>query len=187
MTVRVYRRVSTNLQDLESQNHGIEGYLKNNGITSYVNYEEPGITGTIAERPVYQKLLSEVGSGDIVLVYEYSRMWRDLEEQAKITKKFMTLGVTLISTKEGAVVTIDDVLKLNILGSVNQHEAERFRRRSKEGIRALQEKVANGEAVWNGRGQDKTKRKTDGYFKRWANHRNGLTQNVVHDNISQGD
>lgn len=169
MTVRVYRRVSTNLQDFEEQNRGLERYLQGNGIEHYVNYEELGITGTIAERPVYQKLLSEIESGDIVLVYEFSRMWRDLEEQAKITKKFRSSGVILVSVTEGAVRTIDDVLKLNILGSVNQHEAERFRRRSKEGIQALQEKVAKGEAVWNGRGKDKKKRKTDGYFRRWAN------------------
>jgi len=174
MTVRVYRRVSTNLQDFEEQNRGIERYLQNNGISSYVNYEEPGITGTIAERPVYQKLLSEVVSGDIVLVYEYSRMWRDLEEQAKIIKRFMSIGVILISAVEGPVKTIDDVLKLNILGSVNQHEAERFRRRSMEGIKALQEKVSKGEAIWNGRGKDKTPRKTDGYFRRWANNRIGV-------------
>ena len=163
MTVRVYRRVSTNLQDFEEQNRGIERYLQNNGISSYVNYEEPGITGTIAERPVYQKLL-----------YEYSRMWRDLEEQAKIIKRFMSIGVILISAVEGPVKTIDDVLKLNILGSVNQHEAERFRRRSMEGIKALQEKVSKGEAIWNGRGKDKTPRKTDGYFRRWANNRIGV-------------
>jgi Zn ribbon nucleic-acid-binding protein len=31
------------------------------------------------------------------------------------------------------------------------------------------EKVAKGEAVWNGRGKDKKKRKTEGYLKRWAN------------------
>jgi len=171
VTVRVYRRVSTNLQDFEEQNRGIERYLQNNGIESFVNYEEPGITGTIAERPVYQKLLSEIEQGDIVLVYEYSRMWRDLEEQAKITKRFMSSGVVLISAVEGPVRTIDDVLKLNILGSVDRHESERFRRRSKEGIQALQEKVAKGEAVWNGRGKDKKTRKTEGYLKRWANRR----------------
>ena len=177
MTVRVYRRVSTNLQDFEEQNRGIENYLNSKKIDSYVNYEEPGITGTISERPVYQKLLSEVENGDIVLVYEYSRMWRDLEEQAKITKKFMSKGVILVSVTEGSVQTIDDVLKLNILGSVNQHEAERFRRRSKEGILALQEKVARGEAVWNGRGPDKKKRNNNGYLERWQKYRQ--TQEVI--------
>jgi Zn ribbon nucleic-acid-binding protein len=40
-----------------------------------------------------------------------------------------------------------------------------------DGIKALQEKVATGEAVWNGRGKDKTKRNNSGYLNRWARYR----------------
>ncbi len=32
MTIRIYRRVSTDRQDLDAQDHGIEGYLKENHI-----------------------------------------------------------------------------------------------------------------------------------------------------------
>jgi DNA invertase Pin-like site-specific DNA recombinase len=68
---------------------------------------------------------------------------------------------------EGNVKTEDDALTSDIKGVINQHEARRIKRRSREGIQALQERVAKGEAVWNGRGKDKKKRNTAGYLRRW--------------------
>ena len=92
--IRIYRRVSTDKQDLEAQDHGIYNYLTAYNITPemYTNYEELGISGTKADRPVYQKLLTEVREGDTVLVYEFSRLWRDMEEQSRATKIFLALG-----------------------------------------------------------------------------------------------
>lgn len=173
MTIRIYRRVSTTQQDLDAQDHGIAGYLELNHIPidSCVIYEEAKITGTIAERPVYQKLLTEVQEGDTVLAYEFSRLWRDMEEQSRATKIFLALGVTMASVTEGSVVTEEDTLRSDMVGVMNQYEARRTRKRSREGIRALQEKVAKGEAVWNGRGPDQKKRSNVGYLKRWAKAR----------------
>lgn len=165
MTIRIYRRVSTDRQDLDAQDHGIEGYLKENHITPdlCVIYEELGISGTIAQRPVYQRLLSEVREGDTVLAYEFSRLWRDMEEQSRATKIFLALGVTMTSVTEGSVKTMEDTLRSDIAGVINQYEARRIKKRSLEGIKALQEKVAKGEAVWKGRGKDTKKRNTSGY------------------------
>lgn len=173
MTIRIYRRVSTNQQDLDAQDHGIERYLQINKIPpeSCTMYEELGISGTIASRPVYQKLLAEVTEGDTVLAYEFSRLWRDMEEQSRATKMFLALGVTIVSVTEGIVKTEEDALRSDIAGVINQHEARRIRRRSREGIKALQEKVARGEARWKGRGPDKKKRNTDGYVKEQARRR----------------
>jgi DNA invertase Pin-like site-specific DNA recombinase len=171
MTIRIYQRVSTSMQDPEAQDHGIQGYLQANRLTPDMCevYEELGISGTISNRPVYQKLLSEVREGDTVLVYEFSRLWRDMEEQSRATKMFLALGISITSVTEGSVRTEEDSIRSDIAGVINQHEARRIKRRSKEGIKALQEKVARGEAVWNGRGPDKKPRKAEGYKKRFAN------------------
>jgi DNA invertase Pin-like site-specific DNA recombinase len=168
--IRIYRRVSTTMQDLEAQDHGIKVYLQSHNIPleSCKEYEEFGVSGTITARPVYQKLLAELQEGDTVLVYEFSRLWREMEEQSRATKMFLALGVTIISVTEGSVRTEEDTLNSDIKGVINQHEARRVKRRSMEGIRALQDKCAKGEVVWNGRGPDKKPRKVDGYKSRYA-------------------
>lgn len=173
MTIRIYRRVSTNQQDLDAQDHGISHYLQVSKINPElcVIYEESSISGTIALRPVYQRLLAEVQEGDTVLAYEFSRLWRDMEEQSRATKIFLALGITLISVTEGVVKTEEDALRSDIAGVINQHEARRIKRRSREGIKALQEKVARGEAIWKGRGKDKQKRSSEGYVKEQARRR----------------
>jgi DNA invertase Pin-like site-specific DNA recombinase len=134
-------------------------------------YEDMGISGTTTQRPGYQRLLAEVLKGDTVLVYEFSRLWRDMEEQSRATKIFLALNVTISSVTEGSVKTSDDALTSDIKGVINQHEARRTKRRSGEGIRALQDKVAKGEACWNGRGMDKKKRDNSGYLRRWSKAR----------------
>jgi DNA invertase Pin-like site-specific DNA recombinase len=101
------------------------------------------------------------------LVYEFSRLWRDKEEQSRATKMFIALNVTISSVTEGNVKTEDDALTSDIKGVINQHEARRIKRRSREGIKALQARIAKGEVAWNGRGKDKQKRSNTGYLKRW--------------------
>ena len=116
-------------------------------------------------------MLKEVKEGDTVLAYEFSRLWRDTEEQSRVTKLFLALGVTMLSVTEGSVSTFEEALKSDIVGVMNHYEARRIKKRSIEGIRALQEKVAKGESIWKGRGIDKQKRKTDGYIKKQARRR----------------
>lgn len=81
-----------------------------------------------------------------------------MEEQSRATKIFLALGVTMTSVTEGSVATEDDVIRSDIMGVINQHEARRVKRRSKEDIKAKQEKVAQGLDVWKPRGPDKQKR-----------------------------
>jgi DNA invertase Pin-like site-specific DNA recombinase len=171
--IRIYRRVSTDRQGFDAQNHGLDSYLQTHNITSdmYTSYEELGLSGTRADRPEYQRLLGEVREGDTILVYEFSRLWRDMEEQSRVTKIFLALSVTVTSVTEGSVVTEEDVLRSDIMGVINQHEARRVKRRSREGIKAKQERIAKGLDVWNPRGPDKKKRSTEGYQREQARRR----------------
>ena len=165
--LRIYYRVSTDKQDFDMQKNAIENYLKIHGITTYEIYEDLGISGLTAERSEYQRLLADIREGDTLLVYEFSRLWRDMEEQSRVTKIILALGLTLISVTEGTVKNEEDALISDVKGVINQHEARRFKRRSKDGIKALQDKCATGEKVWNGRGPDKVKRSNEGYLKMW--------------------
>jgi Zn ribbon nucleic-acid-binding protein len=56
--------------------------------------------------------------------------------------------------------------KLNDIGIESDIQYDR-----NSGIKRLQSAIATGEAVWNGRGKDKQKRKADGYKLRWEKYR----------------
>jgi len=169
--LRIYYRVSTDKQDFDMQKHAIENYIKLHEITTYEIYDDFGISGTTTQRPGYQRLLADIREGDSILVYEFSRLWRDMEEQSRATKIFLVLGVTLLSVTEGSVKNEEDALISDVRGVINQHESRRVKRRSKEGIKTLQDKCATGEKVWNGRGPDKVKRSSEGYLKMWETRR----------------
>jgi len=169
--LRIYYRVSTDKQDFDMQKHAIENYLKLHEITKYEIYEDFGISGTTTKRPGYQRLLAEIREEDSILVYEFSRLWRDMEEQSRATKVFLALRVALLSVSEGAVKTEDDALLSDIRGVINQNESRRVKRRSGEGIKTLQDKCAKGDEVWNSRGPDKKKRSNEWYLRMWENRR----------------
>ena len=168
--IRIYYRVSTDKQDYEAQNNGIQGLLNRMCIdfNLCMIYKDFALSGTKADnRAEYQRLLNDVRSEDTIIVYEFSRLWRDMEEQSKITNKFLRERIQVLSVADGDLRDAKDRLTVGIKGVINEYEAARIKERSMYGIRALQEKCANGDAIWNGRGRDKQKRRTDGYKKRW--------------------
>jgi DNA invertase Pin-like site-specific DNA recombinase len=173
--IRIYYRVSTEKQDFNMQDKAIRDLLtaKNISYDECEVYEDLGISGTIAQRQEYQRLLSEVLEGDTIVSYEFSRLWRDMEEQSRATKMLLALGVSVLSVNDGELNKSTKLLA-NIRGSINEYEAERTRERINAGIKAKNERVALGLDTWNQRGKDKKPRKTDGYFKRWQNYRDGV-------------
>ena len=167
MTLRIYYRVSTDKQDFDMQYKAIKDLCLSKNI-EYSNckvYQDFGISGTTAARPDYQKLLSDIQAFDTIIVYEVSRLWRDLEEQSRATKELISKNVNIISVADGEIKTLTDTLFADIKGSVNQFEARRLKERINAGIAAKKAKVAQGLDTWNYRGPDKKKRKTDGYKK----------------------
>lgn len=129
-------RVSTEKQDFEMQQEALIKLCKTQGIT-YTDckiYEDFGMSGTTANRPAYQKLLSEVEENDTILVYEFSRLWRDIGEQARATKMLKALNVTVLSYNDGKLDNTSEMLIVNIKGCINEFEADRLRKRTRDGI-----------------------------------------------------
>lgn len=159
--IGIYLRVSTEKQDEGMQINAIKRYIGGDEYKNAKVYKDFGITGTTTERPDYQKLLIDINSGLLhrIVTYEYSRLWRDLEEQSRMIKVLMALNIKLESATEGILETIDDKLKANIMGSINVYEVERLTRRINEGIARKKKDVEMGLDKWNGRGVDKKMRK----------------------------
>lgn len=156
--IGVYLRVSTDKQDEAMQWTAIQRLI---GIVEHKKYVDFGLSGTTTERPGYQQLLADITAGQIetIYVYEYSRLWRDLQEQSRVLKMFSSLGIKLISVREGEIASIEDEFKANILGSANVFEAKRTKQRIMDGIARKKKDIAEGKDVWNGRGKDKKARK----------------------------
>jgi DNA invertase Pin-like site-specific DNA recombinase len=176
----IYVRVSTEQQDEGMQRHSIKEFLKGMEIDydECIEYVDHAISGTKRDRPDYQRLLSDVKNGmvNIIFCYEWSRLWRDMEEQSRALKFFKELNVKLISITEGEIKTIDDELKADLIGVLNQHERKRLLKRSADGMkskarkcaeimhRAIQEgwtleQLEEHPDFWDGRKQDKKPRK----------------------------
>ena len=159
--IGIYLRVSTEKQDEGMQINAIKRCIGEDSYKKASVYTDIGITGTTTDRPDYKRLLNDITEGKIhqIVTYEYSRLWRDLEEQSRMIKVLNVLDEKLISATEGALETIDDKLKANIMGSINVYEVERLTRRIREGIAKKKKDIEDGNDTWNGRGQDKKMRK----------------------------
>jgi DNA invertase Pin-like site-specific DNA recombinase len=141
--IRIYYRVSTDKQDFAMQDHAIRGLLKTKEIDfdSCITYQDFALSGTTAQRSEYQRLLAEVLEGDIIFVYEFSRLWRDMQEQSRVIKVFLAMGVQVSSVVDGDLKTMNDTLSVDIRGVINQYEARRLKQRSLAGINSLQARI----------------------------------------------
>lgn len=104
-----YRRVSTDEQvdgaSLENQKRAITRYAKDNDIEVVGWYEDEGISAKTAHRPNLQRMLDDVrknrGKVDYIIVYNTSRISRNMESFSKDIAPFLTAnGVGLRSTQE---------------------------------------------------------------------------------------
>ena len=99
MTTFGYARVSTKHQNLNRQ-------IKNITETypDAVIFEEKW-TGTTTDRPVFQRLLKVVQSGDTIVFDEISRMSRNATEGYSLYRELYDKGVNLVFLKESSLNT----------------------------------------------------------------------------------
>ena len=163
--------MSTEKQDFGMQDTAIRNMLKSKCIDYNLceKYQDFGISGTTTERPDYQRLLSEVENGDTIVVYEFSRLWRDMADQTSAVKQLLKRDIDFLSVADGDVSRTTGTLVANIRGSINQFEAERLKERINAGLKAKKERVEAGTEEWKRRGKDAKPRSKEGYFRRWAN------------------
>lgn len=139
---KVYVRISTDKQIGERQDYLLEqkGYTKDNSLF----YEET-FSGKTKNRPMLNKLLSELQKGDVLVVTDLSRLARSVKDLWVISDELLSKGATLISLKENIdLATSSGRLVFSMLGSIYQFEREVLSDRTKEALRA---KKANGQIL----------------------------------------
>ena len=125
-----YARVSTADQNLDRQRDMLEKY----GVDKIFCEK---MSGTKKHRPEWDKLLSILQEGDVVVIESLSRLGRSVKNLADLLDTFNERKLRLISLKE----TIDTTsstgkLLFTILSSLAQFERDVLVERTREGLNA---------------------------------------------------
>lgn len=163
-----YARVSTMDQNEARQ---IEA-MKTDGVEKIYMDKK---SGKDFNRPEYQRMISELKEGDVVVVHSIDRLGRSYEdiitEWRKITKEIkadiIVQDMPLLNTCQSKDLTgtlISDIV-LQLFSYVAQRERENIRQRQKEGIA-----IAKAQGKYKGRAKKEVNRKLFEETKlRWEN------------------
>lgn len=133
-----YARVSTTDQNLDRQ----LDVLKEQGCEPI--YQEK-MTGTKADRPEFQRVLSALREGDTLVVESFSRLSRSTKDLLEIAEKLTQMGVNLISLKEQLdTTTATGKMMLTMLSALSQFERDIIAERTKEGLKAARARGRKG-------------------------------------------
>ena len=106
-------------------------------------YDDGGYSGGSMERPGLQRLLADIGRGqvDVVVVYKIDRLTRSLADFAKIVERLDARGASFVSvTQSFNTTTSMGRLTLNVLLSFAQFEREVGAERVRDKIAASRRK-----------------------------------------------
>lgn len=151
----VLLRVSTDMQDFESQKNGIDKYVKENNITVHKIIEEQGVSGyktKLEDREGLQELIQMALNEELerIIVFNQDRLGRRLE-----ILSFMTImneqNVKVYSVTEGLLNEDNDTSELiqAIKFWTANYESKKTSLRVKNGKRATIEKNAYSGGVPN--------------------------------------
>ena len=135
--VYAYLRVSSDHQDYENQQQGVERLAAKLGICIEKYIIDNGISGTTEpDKRNLGKLLRHLHEGDVVLVSEMSRLARNMLMMFRIVEKLLRKKVKLYSVKDNFI--LDDSLQSKILvfafGIASQIERDMISARTKEAL-----------------------------------------------------
>jgi len=129
-----YARVSTKDQNLDGQRDALTA-------AGAERIFADTITGTTRTRPELNRLLSELRSGDVVVVTKYDRLARSLKDLLEIVDQIQAQGAGFRSLGEDIDTTSPaGRLIFHVFASIAQFERERIVERTKEGLEAARQR-----------------------------------------------
>lgn len=129
-----YARVSTKDQNLDGQRDALT-------TAGAERIFADTITGTARTRPELDRLLSEIRSGDVVVVTKYDRLARSLKDLLEIVDLIQSRGAGFRSLGEDIDTTSPaGRLVFHVFASIAQFERERIVERTKEGLEAARKR-----------------------------------------------
>lgn len=137
-----YARVSTTGQSLNSQLDALKA------AGAEIIFQEK-ITGTQKERPELNKLMEQLRQGDKVIVYDLSRLGRNLRHLLEIVDEFKEKGVDFIAIKGFNGETVDTSspggkLIFSVFASISQFQRDQISEKTKAGLEAARARGRKG-------------------------------------------
>jgi DNA invertase Pin-like site-specific DNA recombinase len=151
MTVRVYERVSSTRQKLDSQRADLDKYAERGGADGHaVKRYADKFTGKTTDRPGLKKLLAEVQPGDEVVVWRLDRLGRTAIGLHQMFELFQVRKINFVSVRDALdLKTPAGRLVAGVLASVAAWETEVRAERVAAGLDAKRARVAAGKEEWN--------------------------------------
>ena len=138
-----YIRVSTYDQNLERQ----IDQLVDAGVDIRMIYQEK-ISGTIRKRPELERMLSELHSGDVVMITDLTRLSRSTKDLLEIVDEIKAKGANLKSLKDNWLDTTEanpySQFLLTVMAGLSQLERDLTSTRVKEGLEAASKRGRKG-------------------------------------------
>lgn len=131
-----YVRVSTVEQNEDRQLEGLKKYNIDKWFTEKVSAKD-------TNRPQLQTMLDYAREGDVIYIWDFSRLSRSVKDLLDIVEKLQSKGIHLISVKENLdTSTPTGKLMLTMIGAINEFERTNLLERQREGIALAKEKGA---------------------------------------------
>ena len=131
LRIGIYGRYSDSNQDdgfsIEYQLSECTDYMNKHGMSLHKTYIDQAVTGTkVAGRDAFHELVHDVKNGliDVVIVYKFSRIFRNAYESHKYRKLFKKHGVKLISvTQQVDDETSSGQLMIGVMANIDEYQS----------------------------------------------------------------
>ena len=138
--VAAYMRYSSDNQDeksIEYQRDAITEYCKNNDYFLFAEYWDEAYTGTNDRRPSFQKLIEDAQNSppwDTILVFDYSRWFRDTNHSTLYECQLFELGIDVFSITEQFDTSSEGLLMRDIKKAFNAFTSRNIGKFSRAGM-----------------------------------------------------
>jgi DNA invertase Pin-like site-specific DNA recombinase len=130
--VALYARVSTTIQNVQSQLDELRDYCARRGLQIAGEYIDHGVSGSKDSRPSLNRLMVDAAQRkfDAVIVVKIDRWGRSLKHLVVSLAELASLGVAFISLRDNLdLSTPSGRLMLQIIGAMAEFERELIRER----------------------------------------------------------
>ena len=137
MKAVIYARYSSNRQreaSIEDQLRICHEWCDREGYEVVATYCDRAVSGRTDDRPEFQRMISNAGESDIVLVYMMDRFSRDPYDAPIYKKKLRDKGVKVVSATEVIPDTIEAVIIEKLYEGLAVIESAHIAERTKRGM-----------------------------------------------------
>lgn len=157
MKAAIYCRVSTDQQNIESQEQICSDFCERKEIPVFAIYKDNGKSGMLDKRPAFNEMVKDMRryKFDCIVVTKIDRIGRSLMHLLNLFDEFNNKGVHFIAVTQNIdTSTSVGKFQLQMLGAVAELERNLISERTKEGLKYAKNAHKIGQ-----RGEDKKPRK----------------------------